>query len=135
LQKLKGLEAIFADKVQPMIAAALKKSKIVHFARVVVIDDKYIQVITEYEGSHQEYTEFFRRELAPVFAAIFALADNMPDVSDPDAFWKFAKAHNYRTLGKATDGALDFDGNPAGWLFSAYDGKTVEDLLTALGEG
>ena len=73
--KLKNLEAIFADKVQPAIEAALKKSKIVHFARVVVIDNKYIQVITEYEGSHQEYTEFFRRELTPIFAAIFSLAD------------------------------------------------------------
>jgi hypothetical protein len=69
-----------------------------------------------------------------VFAAIFSLADNMPDVSDPNAFWKFSKDHNYRPLGNATDGALDFEGNPAGWLFSAYDGKTVEDLLTALGE-
>ena len=63
--KLANLEAIFAEKVQPAIEAALKKSKLVHFARVVVIDNKYIQVITEYEGPHQEYTEFFRRELTP----------------------------------------------------------------------
>lgn len=73
--QLKNLEAIFADKVQPLIEDALKKSRIVHFARVVVIGTEYIQVITEYEGSHQEYTEFFRRELTPVFAAIFSLAD------------------------------------------------------------
>ncbi len=134
LAKLNGLKAIFADKVQPAIAAALKKSKLVHFARVVVIDDKYIQVITEYEGSHQEYTEFFRRELTPVFAAIFALTDGLPDVSNPDAFFKFSKDHNYPSLGKATDGSTDLSGNPSGWLFSAYDHMTVEEILAKLGK-
>ena len=134
LQKLQQLEAIFPTKVQPAIEAALKKSKLVHFARVVVIDNKYIQVITEYEGSHQEYTEFFRRELTPVFAAIFSLAANMPDVTDTNGFFEFSKNHNYRSLGTATDGSTDFSGKPAGWLFSAYDHKTVEEVLDALEE-
>jgi hypothetical protein len=110
----------------------LKEFRIVHFARVVVIDNKYIQVITEYEGSHQEYTEFFRRKLQPVFAAIFALTDGIPDVKDTAAFWEFSKNHNVRSLGKATDGSTDFSGNPAGWLFSAYSHRTVEDILAAL---
>lgn len=132
LAKLKGLKTIFADQVQPVIEAALRKSKLVHFARVVVIDDKYIQVITEYEGSHQEYTEFFRRELTAVFAKIFALTDGLPDVTNPDAFFEFAKNRNYPSLGKATDGSTDISGNPSGWLFSAYDHKTVEDILPKL---
>ena len=51
--KLKHLADIFAAQVQPVIEAALRESKLVHFARVVVIDNKYIQVITEYEGPHQ----------------------------------------------------------------------------------
>jgi len=130
--KLKHLAAVFATDVQPIIEAALRKSKLVHFARVVVIDNKYIQVITEYEGSHQEYTEFFRRELTPIFAAIFSLAENVPDVRDTNAFFEFSKNHNYRSLGTATDGSTDIAGNPAGWLFSAYDHKTVEDILPAL---
>jgi hypothetical protein len=129
---LKHLAEIFESQVQPKIDAALKESRLVHFARVVVIDNKYIQVITEYEGPHQEYTEFFRRKLTPVFAAIFALADGVPDVSKPDAFWEFAKNHNVRSLGTATDGSKDFNGNPAGWLFSAYGHHTVEDVLSAL---
>ena len=132
--KLANLEAIFAEKVQPAIDAALRKSKLVHFARVVVIDNKYIQVITEYEGPHQEYTEFFRRELSPVFAAIFSLAEGVPDVSNANAFWEFSKDHNYRSLGKATDGSKDFSGNPSGWLFSAYDNMTVEEILAKLGK-
>jgi hypothetical protein len=131
-QKLQELKDVFETKVQPVIETALKRSRIVHFARVVVIDNKYIQVLTEYEGPHQEYTEFFRKNLTPVFAAIFALADGVPDVSDPNGFWEFAKNHNVHSLGKATDGSTDFEGRPAGWLFSAYDNKTVEEILAAL---
>jgi hypothetical protein len=130
-QKLQELKDIFEAKVQPVIEAALRQSRIVHFARVVVIDNKYIQVITEYEGPYQEYTEFFREKLTPVFEAIFALTDG-PDVGDPNAFWEFSKNHNALSLGKATDGSTDFEGKPAGWLFSAYDFKTVEDILAAL---
>lgn len=129
---LKHLTEIFATEVQPKIEAALKESRLVHFARVLVIDNKYIQVITEYEGPHQEYTEFFRRTLQPVFGAIFALADGVPDVGDPNTFWEFSKAHNLRSLGTATDGSTDFGGNPAGWLFSAYEHKDVEQILNAI---
>lgn len=130
--KLEQLKAAFAQKVQPAIEAALRKSKIVHFARVLVIDNKYIQVITEYEGPHQEYTEFFRRELTPIFAQIFSLADGVPDVSDPNAFWKFSMEHNVRSLGLTTGNSTGFDGAPAGWLFSAYDHKDVETIQAAL---
>ncbi|RUV58070.1 MAG: hypothetical protein E5V25_14705 [Mesorhizobium sp.] len=129
---LRGLAENFANTVQPEIERALKESRIVHFARVLVIDDKYIQVITEYEGDHQEYTEFFRDKLTPVFAAIFALAEEAPDVNDTNKFWDYAKKHNVHSLGMATDGALDFSGSPAGWLFSAYDHKTVRTLQDAL---
>jgi hypothetical protein len=130
--KLAALAGSFTDRVQPAIEAALKKSQLVHFARVDVIDNKYIQVITEYEGPHQEYTEFFRRELTPVFAAIFDLADGAPDVKDPNGFWQYAKEHNVRTLGTSTSGSTDFDGKPAGWLFSAYGGRDVKTILAAL---
>jgi len=130
--KLAALAASFTDKVQPAIAAALKKSGIVHFARVVVIENKYIQVITEYEGPHQEYTEFFRRELTPVFGAIFELAEDAPDVKDTNAFFEYSKNHNVRSLGSSTSGSTDFDGASAGWLFSAYDGRDVKTVLAAL---
>lgn len=132
LTKLAELKAIFADHVQPGIEEALRASRIVHFARVVVIDDKYILVITEYEGSHQEYTEFFRRALTPIFAKIFELADGAPDVNDTAAFWNYSKRHNIRSLGRSTDGSTTFDNEPAGWLFSAYDGKTVEHIQDTL---
>jgi hypothetical protein len=130
--KLNGLADAFETKIQPAIQEALKKSRIVHFARVVVIDNKYIQVLTEFEGDFQQYTEFFRKELTPVFAAIFSLADGAPDVNDVNGFWEYAKNHNLHSLGKATDGAKNFDGSPAGYPFSAYDQRTVKDILQAL---
>ena len=40
-QKLQELKDVFETKVQPVIETALKRSRIVHFARVVVIDNKY----------------------------------------------------------------------------------------------
>ena len=94
----------------------LKKSRIVQFARVVVIENKYVQVITEYEGPHQEYTEFFRRELTPVFGAIFELADGAPDVRH-ECVLRILEEHNVRSLGASTSGSTDFDGESAGWLF------------------
>lgn len=126
LQKLKD---DFANGIQQKIEEALRESELVHFARVVVIHDQYIQVITEYDGSHREYTEFFRDALTPIFAAIFSLAEDVPDVTDPDRFFEFAKNANIRTLGRATDESVDMDGNVGGWLFSAYNHRSVEELL------
>ncbi len=129
---LKHLAEIFPTVVQPAIDAALAKSQIVHFARVLVIDNKYIQVITEYEGTHEDYTEFFRRELTPVFKEIFALAEGAPDVSDSKAFWEYSKSKNVMSLGNAKDGSVGFDRSPAGYLFSAYGYKTVKEIQQAL---
>ena len=63
-QKLQQLAAAFSQTVQPAIDAALGRSQIVHFARLLVIDNKYIQVLTEFDGDPMEYTEFFRKELS-----------------------------------------------------------------------
>lgn len=134
-KKLEHLKEIFEAQVQPAIEKALKESKIVHFARVLVIDNKYIQVITEYEGPHQEYTEFFRRALTPVFGAIFSLADGAPDVKNTNDFWEYSKNHNVRSLGTSNGGSTDFGGKPAGWLFSAYNHKTVQEIQAALSIG
>ncbi len=133
--KLLKLAGIFTSQIQPKIADAMMQSQILHFARIVVIDNKYIQILTEYEGSHNEYTEFFRRALTPIFAAIFELIEVSPEVvNDPSRFFEFTKKHNLRALGETTSGSKDLDGSPAGWLFSAYDGKTVKEIQAALGQ-
>lgn len=132
---LAALAERFATDIQPKIDAALRKSEIVHFARVVPIGTDYICVFTEYEGGHKEYTEFFRRELTPVFAAIFGLAEGAPSADDAAAFWEYSMSKNLRSLGTAADGATDMGGQVSGWLFSAYDHKKVKKIQAALADG
>ena len=70
--------------------------------------------------------------MKPIFAQIFSLADGAPDTDDPGAFFEFSKRANIRSLGRADDDALDMEGHPAGWLFSAYDHRPVKELLPKL---
>lgn len=134
LAKLQQLKKDFATKIQPAMDKALRESKIVHFARVVVIDDKYLQVITEYDGDHKGYTEFFRRALPEVFAALFSLAEGAPsfDKLDQQSFFELSKSLQHRSLGESTDGSTDQEGKTEGYLFSAYGNRAVKDILPKL---
>ncbi|MGZ8285916.1 MAG: hypothetical protein ACXW27_14925 [Allosphingosinicella sp.] len=129
LAKLQQLKALFADHIQPEIDRALRKSKIVHFARVLIIHDRFLQVITEFDGDPEEYTEFFRRELPHVFKPIFELADGAPpwdELNDQDSFFEASKHLNVKALGRSEDGRED-----QGWLFS-YFPKTVREIEESL---
>jgi hypothetical protein len=129
-QKLQGLAAVFADQVQPAIDAALGGSEIVHFARVVVIDNKYIQVLTEFDGDPMQYTEFFRQQLGPVFQQIFSLVEGAPpweELDNPNSFFEFTHGLNLPCLGKSTVGN---DGR--GYLFSAFGDTTVREIKAAI---
>lgn len=131
--KLQHLKDIFADQIQPAIDEALRRSQIVHFARVLVIDDKYIQVLTEFDGDPMDYTEFFRRNLQPVFKFIFELADGVPpwdEVNNQDAFYEASKGFNIKALGRSTDGRDD-----QGWLFSYFGERTVREIEEAIAPG
>jgi hypothetical protein len=134
LQKLQNLKADFATKIQPAMDKALGDSKIVHFARVVVIDDKYLQVITEYDGDHKEYTEFFRLALPQVFKALFSLAEGAPpwEELDQQSFFKISAGTQIRSLGNSADGLTDSTGKVEGYLFSAYGSRTVKEILPKL---
>jgi hypothetical protein len=134
LKTLQALKADFATKIQPAMDKALRDSKIVHFARVVVIDDKYLQVITEYDGDHKEYTEFFRVALPDVFKALFALAEGAPPWQDLDqqSFFEVSKGTQKRSLGNSADGMTDASGLVEGYLFSAYGSRTVKEILPKL---
>jgi hypothetical protein len=135
LKRLAHIGSIFASQIQPKIDAALRKSQIVHFARVLVVDNKYLQVITEYDGSDTDYTEFFRRELSDVFAMLFSLAENAPapeTMKDADAFFEFSKGLQLRSLGDSVDGDKDQEGHTAGYLFSAYGNREVREILPKL---
>jgi hypothetical protein len=129
LAKLQQLKAIFADRIQPEIDKALRKSKIVHFARVLVIHDRFLQVITEFDGDPQEYTEFFRRELPHVFRPIFELAEGAPpwdELNDQDTFFEASRRLNVKALGRDEGGR-----EGQGWLFS-YFPRTVREIEESL---
>jgi hypothetical protein len=124
---LSQVKATFARTIQPAVDAALRKSQIVHFARVLVIDDKYIQILTEFDGDMQQYSEFFRKELQPIFKVIFSMAEGAPswdELNNSNTFFQFSNGRNVKALGE-----LDPTDPNEGWLFSAYGGKTVKDLL------
>jgi hypothetical protein len=124
--KLAGLTAAFAQQVQPMIDDALRQSKIVHFARVLVIDKTYIQVITEFDGDGEIYTNFFREALPDVFKTIFELVEGAPpweELDDRDAFHRFAQGKNVKALGAHPTDPRQ------GYLFAAYPDLDVKSIL------
>ena len=124
--KLKAMKEHFEGDIQPAIDSALRESEIVHFARVLVIDDRYIQVITEFDGDAQVYTDFFREALPDVFKAIFELVEGAPPwdelKDDPDAFFEFSGKANVKSLGKGLNSGQ-------GFLFSAFPNLTVKQIL------
>jgi hypothetical protein len=128
LAKLKKLKEDFATEIQPKIDEALRKSKIVHSARVLVVHDKYLMVITEYDGQPEAYTEFFRRALPDVFARLFEVAEGAPPFGalDKEKFFGVAQALDLPMLGQSTDGNK-------GCLFSAYRDREVKDILPKIG--
>ncbi|MGH3770294.1 MAG: hypothetical protein ACRDRW_02665 [Pseudonocardiaceae bacterium] len=122
-ESLKQLIDSFTQKAQPTIDTALSQSQIVHFARIVVIDNKYLQILTEFDGDLITYAEFFRKKLGPIFQEIFSLAEDAPpweDLNNPDSFYKYAHTHNTTPLG--------------GYLFSAVGNKTVREIRAAFGQ-
>lgn len=137
-KKLGEFAKSFATKVQPLIDAALRKSKIVHFARVVVIGDgEYLQVLTEYDGDKFGYTEFFRQELPQIFGAVFSMAEGAPAdinalINDKDAFFEFAKKTDVKCVGEGKENNSDGSTKDDGYLFSAYDFRTVKDNLAKI---
>ena len=127
-ERLRHLAETFAERVQPAMEAALAKSEVVHFARVVVIDGKYIQVLTEFDGDPMQYTEFFRRELGPIFEAIFSMVEGAPpweELNEPNRFFEYTHDLNLKSLGRATAGD-----EGRGYLFSALGDMTVREIKT-----
>jgi hypothetical protein len=128
-QRLADLKTHFATTVQAVIDTALKESETVHYARVLIIDDLYIQVLTEFDGSKEDYTEFFRLKLQPVFKAIFSLVEGVPswdEMNDRDTFYRLAKSFNVRALGNSQSGD-----ESEGYLFCAYGSATVKEIQRA----
>jgi hypothetical protein len=129
-QKALGeLKTNFAQTVQPLLDATLARSEIVHFARVVVIEEdgqgKYIQILTEYDGDPIEYTKFFLEQLSPLFESVFALVEGAPpweELKRADNFVQYTAHLDLPSLGTS---GHEFE---HGFLFSAVGDATVKEL-------
>jgi hypothetical protein len=129
-QSLQGLIDVFPGQVQKVIDAALAESELVHFARILVIDNKYIQFLTEFDGDPMQYTEFFRTKLPDVFEKIFSLVEGAPpwkELDNPNDFYQYTHSLNLPALGASTT-----VGYERGYLFSAFGDAAVREIKKAL---
>ncbi len=132
-KRLQQLAAVFTNQVQPVIDTALAKSELVHFARILVIDNKYIQVLTEFDGDPMGYTEFFRTALPGVFEHIFSLVEGAPpwkEIDNPNDFYEYTHSFNLKSLGTSPDTAYDH-----GYMFSAFGDATVREIKEKFSPG
>lgn len=86
--------------VKDQMDKAFQTLNIVHFARVVFLDDNTkVAVITEFDGDFPSYVQDFAEALGPVFDALFGHTIESPPlpVEDPQnlqAFIDFSKKYN-----------------------------------------
>jgi hypothetical protein len=125
-----ALKARFADEIQPLMDAALAKSELVHFARVLVIDNRYLQVLTEFDDDPIKYTEFFRKELHDVFKLVFSLVEGAPpweELDDELAFYEYTQELNLPALGQTVRDDVN-----RGYLFAAFGDLSVKEIRRRL---
>jgi hypothetical protein len=130
-ERLQHIVDTFDGSLRETVEAALDKSGTVHYARFVVIDKKYIQVLTEFDGDFMQYTEFFRQELGPVFELVFSLTEGAPpweELNNPNSFREYANSLNLQSIGTATAGS-----EGQGYLYSAVGDATVREIKACLG--
>jgi len=129
-QRLQQIVSDFGEHIQPRVDAALAEVETVHYARVVVIDNKYIQVLTEFDGEADEYAEFFRQKTGQLFRLVFSIVEGAPpweELDNPNSFFEYVNGLNLSSLGTATVG-----NEGRGYLFSAYGDATVREIKSCL---
>jgi hypothetical protein len=134
-KKLAYIASIFPTEIQPLMEKTFSESGIMHFARVLIIDNMYIAIIAEYDGDYRDYSEFFRRALPSVFTLLFSLAENPPPpdlMDDQTHFWQFTKSLQVKSLGVSLGNDLDGEGYLEGYLFSAYGNREVQQIVSKL---
>lgn len=99
------------------VNVALKASNIVHFGRFVFLSEgSQVAIITEFDGSFEDYTNEFVDLLGDVFNSLLALAIDPPPLPVQEhraEFFEYISSHNVPVI-------LPF--------FSAYPDLTVLDI-------
>jgi hypothetical protein len=114
---IKAFLADFPAKYGPGVVAVLKESRMVHYCRFVVIDNRYLQVLTEYDTDFRVYTDFFADQLHDFFKLLFAVVEGAPSVDkagDREEVYKFISKHDLPSL--------------AGSTFAAYPDLLVPEI-------
>ena len=120
--KLKEFAAEFATKWQPQVWDVLLASQMVHYARFTVIDNKYLQILTEYDTDFITYSKFFAKYLGDFFRTVFGLVDGGPaSAAAPDlvTIFEFIKSKDLSNVG--------------GRAFAAYGPRTVKEVQQKFG--
>ena len=128
-KKLAIFAGAFAEHVQPRTDKALRDSELVHFALVFVIENRWLLVLTEFDGDPIDYSEFFRLELTDVFKYVLTLVEGAPPWEEIDnklRFFEYMQANNPASLGDNVGDEFN-----RGYLFSMFD-KSVPEIQDAL---
>jgi len=123
--KLQELARDFPTKWVPKVWDVLKSSQMVHYARFTVIDNKYLQILTEYDADFVTYSKYFAKHLSDFFRAVFVLVEGAPpppsgssEVDLMDIF-EFIRKKDLPCVG--------------GKAFSAYGPLTVKEIQQKFG--
>jgi hypothetical protein len=109
--KLKTFADEFKTKWVPQVWGVLKKSNMVHYARFTVIDNKYLQILTEFDSDFITYSKFFAKELPDFFQAVFSLVDadlprNPGGDADLSLIFDYIDKKNLRSVGGVAFSAI-----------------------------
>jgi hypothetical protein len=122
--KIAAFAGRFATDYWPTVRKVLADSKMVHYARFVVVGTppRYIQILTEYDTDFRVYTDYFADNLKDFFAAVFSLVEGAPPPGAPidrEAVYQLVKRFDLPCLGKV--------------FFSAFGELTVKEIQQKFG--
>ncbi len=109
----------FSSRLQPFLAEmrqALNELGIVHYSRFLVLSERTIIFLADYDGELENLLRGFAQKLGPVFDMVFAETENPPATpiaENVDAFIKWATDHN---------------GQPVA-VYTAYPTASVQTIL------
>src|SRR5215475_5735902 len=108
-------EVFPSDDFEKMINNALEESEAVYFAQFLVLDNKYIQIITTFDGDDLEYAIFFFEKLQRLYKPVYELVEGGPTGDDFNLqnYLSFNEAHKPEPF----------------YSYSAFPNKTLNDII------